>query len=310
VSKFVALSIAAAVAALSLAGSAPASSSITRNATNVKLAVDGRGRALVSFLDGQGTERHVLAWGAVDAKAPTEGGPQVDFTLDYTGGRATLGRAVWKRFRDRCAPYDGPQLAWLVTACKSPDGSYWALQSWQRTRPFHGKPASRPEHDTYELRLSHWTGEIARVEVWQDWKYSARFESMFGRVTYRGAPTTHPPRGSGDWATYVRRAYIDTLDSGYGSGWWRAEAYSAHPPQGMFCAIFAENLTDRYGTNRAAGARYRVTVVGPGVTPDVFWEGSSLGPWDPNDQWKVQHETAMNNLIRELGDTDPRCTEP
>jgi hypothetical protein len=300
----------AAVAALSLSGPALASSLIARDTRDAVLAVDNRGRALVSYRDEQGAQRRVLAWGAVDAKAPTEGGSQVDFTLDYTGGRASLGRAEWKRFRNRCQPYDGPPLTWLVTACKARDGSYWALQSWQRTRPFHGKSPSRPEHDVYELRLSHWTDELARVEIWQDWKYSARFESLFGRVTYRGAPATHPPRGSGDWASYVRRAYIDTLDSGYGPGWWRAEAYSTRPPHGMFCAIFAENLTDQYGTNRAAGARYRVTVVGPGVTPDVFWEGDSLGPWNPNDPWKVQHEAAMNELIRQLGDTDPRCTEP
>jgi hypothetical protein len=303
-----AVALATVVALLVVAAPAGASELVARNGSQVELEVNGAGTALVSYTQGR-ARKHVLAWGAIDALTPDAGRAQVSFQLDYTGGRRSRGKAVWKTFRDRCGPYSGPPLPWLVVACTAPDGSHWALQSWQRVRPFHGKPPSKPVHDAFELRLSHWTGELARLEVWQDWKYSARFESLFGRVTYRGAPVTHPPRGSGSWQSYIRRAYIDTLDSGYGPGWWRADAYSAHPPHGMFCAIFAENLTDRFGTNRAVGARYRVTVVGPGVTPDVVWEGASLGPWNPNDPAKAQHEAAMNDLIRQLGDPDPRCAE-
>jgi hypothetical protein len=216
---------------------------------------------------------------------------------------------VWKRFRDRCAPYDGPELHWLVAACRAPDGSYWALQSWQRTRPFHGDPPSRPYHDAWELRISHWRGEPARLEVWQGWKYSARFEAVYGRYTYRGAPVHSLPKGTPGWAGFVRRAYIDTLDSGYGPGWWRADALATHRPTGVFCAIFAEYLSDRYGVNRGAGRRYRITMPGPGVTPDVYWEGASLGPWDPNDPGKVRQEQALGEIVRQLGDTDPRCSE-
>lgn len=287
-----------------------ASTLIARNVADPTLRVDGRGRAVVSYTSQAGRRVHVVAWGAVDALPPTAGARQVDFRLDYTGGRKTFGPRFLRSFRGGCGPYDGPELAWLVVACKAPDGSYWALQAWQRKRPFHGNPPSEPGHDAWELRLSHWTGELARLEVWLDWKYSARFESLYGRVTYRGAPATHPDRGSAGWQTYVRRAYIDTLDSGYGPGWWRADALSVHPPTGTFCAIFAENLTDQYGTNRGAGARYRVTVVGPGVTPDVVWEGASLGPWNPADPEVVRQEQAVNALIASLGEQDPRCLEP
>jgi hypothetical protein len=299
---------AVAVAAL-FPTAASASALVARNVESPRLEVDAAGRALVSYRL-RGAARHVVVWGAVDARPPTPDVPQVKFRLDYTGGLRAFGKRLWKRFDDRCAAYDGPELPWLVAACKAPDGSYWALQSWQRTRPFHGMPPSRPEHDAWELRISHWTGELAKLEVWQDWKYSARFESLFGRFTYRGAPVTNTPRSSAGWASYVRRAYIDTFDSGYGPGWWRADVFAAHPPAGVFCAIFATNLTDRFGTNRAAGARYRVTMNGPGVTPDVMWEGPSLGPWDPNDPGKVAHEAAMNAVMASLGDRDPRCTEP
>ena len=30
-----------------------------------------------------------------------------------------------------------------------------------------------------------------------------------------------------------------------------------------------------------AGSRYRATVIGPGVTPDVMWQGPAPGPFDP-----------------------------
>jgi hypothetical protein len=293
-----------------LAPLAAASTLIARDVTGVELRIDRGGRALVSYTTEAERRVSVLAWGAIDALPPTAGTPQVEFRLDYTGGRKTYGRRFPRSFRGECRPYDGPALAWLVIACTAPDGSYWALQSWQRVRPFHGNPPSEPAHDAWELRLSHWTGELAQLEVWQDWKYSARFESLFGRVTYRGAPATHPTRGTAGWATYIRRAYIDTLDSGYGPGWWRADAFSVHPPSATFCAIFAQSLTDQYGTNRGAGARYRVTVVGPGVTPDIVWEGASLGPWNPADPASVQHEQQMNQLIVSLGDRDPRCLEP
>lgn len=283
---------------------------MTRDATNVELEVDANGRALVTYRTPSGTRKNVLVWNAVDARTPTAGVPQVEFSVDYTGGVGVFEWPVWKKFRDRCAPYDGPPLSWLVQACKAPDGSYWALQSWQRVRPFFGQPPSKPHHDSWELRISHWTGELAKLEVWREWRYSARFESLTGRVTYGGAPVHNPQRGSSGWQSYVRRAYIDTYNSGYGPGWWRADAFAAHPPTGVFCVIFAKELTDRFGTNRGVGERYRVTFVGPGVTPDVTWEGASLGPWNPNDPEKVREEERVNAIVRSLGERDPRCAEP
>jgi hypothetical protein len=131
---------------------------------------------------------------------------------------------------------------------------------------------------------------------------------VYGRYTYRGIPVYGPARGA-PGASFVRRAYIDTLNSGYGPGWWRADALATHPTTGVFCAIFAQYLSDRWGVNRGAGERYRITIPGPGVTPDVYWEGASLGPWNPNDPDKVRQEQALGETVRELGDTDPRCSQ-
>jgi hypothetical protein len=41
-------------------------------------------------------------------------------------------------------------------------------------------------------------------------------------------------------------------------------------------------------------------VSGPGVTPDVAWEGPGLPAFDPADADHRAHEQAMNALQREL----------
>ena len=124
--------------------SASASELIDRNASKVTLKVARNGQALLSYST-RGKRRNVLAWGAVNAP-PTPARRQVTFRLDYSGGWGTYRRNVWKTLRNACAPYDGPALKWLVTACKAPDGSYWAVQAWQRMLPNYGLPpvATRP----------------------------------------------------------------------------------------------------------------------------------------------------------------------
>ena len=87
----------------------------------------------------EGQVHHVLAWGAVNAQPSESGRPQVELSLDYSGGWGSQHRPVWKTFADSCTPVD-VKLAWLVTACQASDGSYWALQSWQRTLHIYGIP--------------------------------------------------------------------------------------------------------------------------------------------------------------------------
>src|SRR4051812_2193628 len=130
-----------AVAAFSLVAATNARSSmlVGRGQTAVKLTVNGSGQALVTF-----GGRRLLASGAVNARMPSAGVPQVAFKIRY-GGKLAGGT---------CGAYDGPQLTWLVAACKAPDGSYWALQRWQRLRPNYGGTTG-----AFELRLSHWTGD-------------------------------------------------------------------------------------------------------------------------------------------------------
>ena len=265
----------AAVAVVLAAGPAHASELIARDATAVRLQVDARGRALLSYTSA-GSRKHVLAWGAVNAIAPTPGRRQVEFKLDYSGGWGSSRTKAWQAFRNVCGPYRGPRLAWLVTACTAPDGSHWAVQAWQRMLPNYGLAASR-ERAAWELRLSHWSGEPAALEVRSNWAYR-RFDHLFGSFTYRGAPV-HGFRSTPSGVpldTFGRNLYVDTLGSAYGAGWKRENSFLMHKPTGTFCYGFY-----RHGSRPSGmGRLYRATIIGPGVTPDVMWQGRPLGPYD------------------------------
>jgi hypothetical protein len=265
----------AAVAVLVLPATAPASTLIDRDARNVKLSVDNRGQALVSYT-ARGKRWNVLAWGAVDALPPTPGRQQVNFRLDYSGGWGTSKRDVWKTFKNSCAPTTGTALPWLVTSCTAPDGSHWALQSWQRMLPNYGaRPTAKQA--VWELRLSHWTAELPHLTINLDWAYR-KFDHIFGSFSYAGAPV-HGFRSTASGApldSFGRNVYVDTFNSAYGAGWKRENSFLTHRSAGTFCYGFYPHGSRPTG----AGERYRATVIGPGVTPDVMWQGRSLGPYD------------------------------
>jgi hypothetical protein len=144
------------------AGSSPswASQSLSdTNTTGATLAVNARGEALVSYLRANGAPRHVLVWGAISALPPSSGQPQVRFRFDYAGGWGKYTKVnYWKTLRNACRPYDGPALADFVAGCDAPDGSYWAIQSWQRVMPVLGFAPFALHQGNYELHVSHWTG--------------------------------------------------------------------------------------------------------------------------------------------------------
>ena len=157
---------------LAFAGDAAASELIGRDGGRASLQVNGSGQAHVAWSE-DGATRHLVAGNAINARPPRPGLPQVSFQLRY-GARSIAGAG--------CGDYDGPPLAWLVVACKAPDGSYWALQRWARLKPNYGGRSGE-----WELRLSHWSGPLPRLELWTDWAYR-RFDHLYGRYTYRGEP--------------------------------------------------------------------------------------------------------------------------
>jgi hypothetical protein len=294
--------VAVAAAFAGLPSLASASQLIARNTSSERIEVSSSGRALITY-HGQGRLQRVLVWGAVNARPPTPEVPQSRFRVDYSGGWRSHGKAVWKSLRNVCGAYRGPQLPYLVAACTTRDGSHWALQKWERSQANFGLPPWKAGHAAWELRVSHWSGPVAQLEVWQDWSYGGRWHHLFGRLTYRGAPVfgfATTPSGQ-PLDGYGRVVYVDTLDSAYGSGWRRENGFVARNPDGTFCYGFVPHVaTDGERRPPGNGRRYRVAVSGPGVTPDVMWEGAGLADFDRSDPDDVAYEARMNALQRTL----------
>jgi hypothetical protein len=288
--------IVAAVVSLNAASAADASEIIDRNAQKVRLGVDANGQALVTYTV-RGRAMHVRAWGAVNARHPSKGRVQVRFRKDYSG-------RSWTSFKNQCRAYDGPTVAFQVAACAAPDGSYWALQSWRRTLPnFDGSP--RSGLGAWELHLSHWSGPIATLEAWTDWVYGGRFHHLFGRLTYDGRPVFgfSATRVGSPLDSYGRNIYVDTFDSRYGKGWRRENAFLAHQPTGVFCYGFYR-FTSRGPGN---GAKYRLTAIGPGVTPDVSVTVPGLHDYNRSNSEDVAYERQQNALQDSIAGPDKKC---
>jgi len=308
------------VGALGLVATASASQLVARNASRISLKVNTKGTALVTY-SVRGKATHLLAWGAVNARSrpSTNRIKQVAFKLDYSGGWKHR-RLVWKKFKNRCQPYDGPDLPWLAAACKAPNGSYWALQSWQTALPNLGMAPWLGKQKTWWLHLSHWTGEPAKLDVYRDWVYGGRFQEIFGQFTYngigvRGFGTTeygNPTDGFG------RLLYLDTLNSGYGKGWLRENSFVSHGPPGMFCyGFFPHNpYVGGYAHPRGipnrkrgpgTGEMYRLTAIGPGVTPDVMWQDQGLHPYNRNNPADVALESQANVELDTIRGSWKKC---
>ena len=282
------------VAAVAFAATARGSEQVTdTNIRHVGLQVNAKGEALLTYTRRNGAVRHVLLWGAVNANNPTDPNvEQVRFKRDYAGGWGKYREAgYWRTFRNGCRPYDGPALGYLVTACKAPDGSYWAVQSWQKDLPLLGFDAWKPEQLDVQTHVSHWSGPLPELEIYAHWTYGGQFQGIFGRLTYLGEPVHgFAADGVGNPRDrYGRNVYIDTLNSWYGSGWRRESGILLHAPTGTFCHSFVpQKPFPGYPSQElrrpAPGERYRATVMGPGVTPVIEAEAPGLTAADRASQ--------------------------
>ena len=279
------------------------------NITNLSIAVSAKGEALLTYNRQSGQLRHVLVWGAINARPPDPVVPQVKFQFDYTGGLRRYDRQIWTDFHNVCRSYDGPPLVYGVAACTAPDGSYWAVQSWQRLLPMRGFAPFRPQQGAFGFDVSHWTGPLAVLQVSQNWTYDGAWTGLFGQMTYDGSPVYgfRTPSATKRGDTYARYVYIDTHNSMYGAGWKHDAGKVLHLRNGAFCYSFVPQIpppgypsSDPRGPGN--GDLERVTAMGPGVTPDVQWQGPGLGAYDP------QQDEPYNDLFDQLvGPDDKVC---
>jgi hypothetical protein len=264
----------------------------------------------------------VLAWGAADARQPASWPkPQARFKKDYAGGWGKYGTRYWKRFRNACRPYDGPPVPYVAAACRAPDGSYWALQAWRTALPDLGFVPWLPIQRAVELHLSHWSGPLAKLEVWTDWIYGGHFHDLFGRLTYQGRPVHgfRTDRYGAPLDGYGRLLYLDTFNSRYGRGWRRENSFVAHNPTGVFCYGFYPFNPQSYphpprwpkGKLRgpANGAKYRLTVEGPGASPDVSVVIPGLHDFNPNNAADVVYERQQNAILDSIVGVDRLCRQ-
>jgi hypothetical protein len=277
---------------------------------DASLRVNADGVALVEYRTKSGSARHVLVWGALNALAhPTDASSrQEQFQIDYSGGwRSRQDPGYWRRFENVCGPYDGPALPLLVTACKAPDGTYWALQIWQRKLPMRGFSPWTDHQRAHELHVSHWSGDVPVLEIYRHWTYGHSKQGFFGRLTYQGQPvygTRSPSARVSD--VFARNIYIDAFNSDYGKGWRHDTAITTHSRSGGFCYTFVRQAPPKgYPSSRpngnGLGTKYRVTVMGPGVTPIVRWEGRKLAARDPASQAEAATK------FREILGEDKHC---
>lgn len=301
--------------AATLASNAGASQVIsTSTVTGLHLKVNAKGEALLTY-NSHGKPVHVLAWGAENAVAPVAGGKQAAFQLDYSGGYSkyfTHGPAVqqlvkayhkikgtpgylvspvmkklklahlvadeyWRTgFGGSCGHYDGPALAWAVAACKAPDGSYWAVQEWQRQLPDYGV-APDARQAAMEVHLAHWAGDLPVLKINTDWAWH-QWDHLYGTFTYNGIGVFgFRSTASGQpLDRFGRNVYVDTFDSAYGAGWKRENSFLTHRGTGVFCYSINPHAAHPSGK----GTQYRATIIGPGVAPDVMWSGVSPGAYN------------------------------
>jgi hypothetical protein len=341
----------ATVAAFVVAASAANASQIisTTSVSHLTLGVNARGEGMLTYTV-HGRMVHVLAWGAVNAIAPTTTGTQLAFKLAYDGGfqkhytdnpaveaalktlrltqgqerlemgvndrntnrqryamghriagiYATLARlrsaaeTYWQTFT--CPTYNGPAVADLVAACTAPDGSYWAVQSWDRDLPDYGLNPTQAQAQI-EIHLSHWTGALPVLTVHTDWAYGGQWNHLWGTYTYdgQGVYGFHSTRQGAPLDSFGRNLYVDTYDSVYGPGWRRENSFLTHDPGGSWCYSVNPHGSHPAGT----GSQYRLTILGPGVTPDVSLTVAAPGPYDRTAQGSDR--TALSAL------GDPAC---
>lgn len=260
-------------ALLLLPGVAPApalaTAKITSGATNVRLAVIDANTAVVSYRQG-GKSWSAVASGAINARFPNPNVPQVGFRVTYSQTAAPVGT---------CLPYNGPRLGWVVAACRGVARDYWVVQAWPRNLRNYGVKPQRPQDSELDLRLSHWRGPLPVFTLKLDWAFGGRFDHLYGSFTYRGRPmygfgTTSTGAPTDKYGVLI---YVDTFNSAYGPGWQRENSFVTHNPNGIFCYGFYPHGARPAGK----GSAYRATVVGPGVLPDLLWQGKAPGPYDP-----------------------------
>ena len=178
--------ILALAAACVVAVGANASQLIDRNAHGVQARRQREGRGDAHLYVGREAQARPRLGRRERDRADTQRGRRSRSSSTTREAGASTHTDDWKTFGSKCGAYDGPPLAWKVAACTAPDGSYWALQAWQRMLPNYGVDPSA-DQAVWELRLSHWTGDLPVLTIGTDWAWH-QWDHLYGTFTYARQP--------------------------------------------------------------------------------------------------------------------------
>jgi hypothetical protein len=118
-----------------------------------------------------------------------------------------------------------------------------------------------------------------------DWAYRS-FDHLYGSFVYNGAGVYgfHSTPSGMPLDSFGRNLYVDAFDSAYGTGWRRENSFLTHGPNGTFCYGFYPHSSHPAGK----GTQYRATIIGPGVTPNVMWQGPAPGTYNATAEAAAQ----------------------
>jgi len=98
----------------------------------------------------------------------------------------------------------------------------------------------------------------------------------------------------------------------------RENSFLTHRPTGGWCYGFYSFDPMRNGYEHppgyagglrgpGLGTRYRITARGPGVTPDVMWQGSGFHAFDARSPEDVSYRTKIAPVFQDVLQGDPLC---
>ena len=270
--------------------------------------VNGRGEALVSYTRRDGARRHVLVWGAVNALPPSRERPQVRFRYDYTGGWRKYRRQVWRTFANRCRPLRRARAPARGRGVQGTGRLVLGVAALAAL-PARCAASTRSSPVTAPPRCTSRTGR-GRCRCSRCLRTGPTAAATRG-CSAGSATAAYPCTGSDAdtqplrpvCALRVHRHVRVDLRARLGARRREGDA----PANGAFCFSFVpQDPPPGYpaDTPRAPGngTRHRVTIMGPGVTPVVRWEGAGLGRYD------AARDAGFNALFdRLVGADDQAC---
>ena len=178
--------------------------------------------------------------------------------------------------------------------------------------PLRGFAPFRPQQGAFGFNVSHWSGPLAQLTVSQNFTYDATWTGLFGQHDLRRrAGLRLQDAGLNKKAATATRATstsTPTTPSTAPAGSHDAAKVLHLAQRGLLLQLRAADAASRLSATEtrgpAPGDLERVTVMGPGVTPDVQWVGPGLGKYDAGQ------DATYNALFDQLSGPTTRSAPP